>query len=100
MLTSAVPMPLVLSPFLMSSTLFGSDIAGALPCGTDWMAGPSGQMSRVFFAWSEMHCDPEEADEPEEVDDGEADEEPPRPSGPVEFLAAPASRDPPDPIAM
>jgi len=43
-----------------------------------------------------MHCDPEEADEPEEVDDGEADEEPPRPSGPVEFVAADASREPPN----
>src|ERR1700722_13738746 len=73
----------------MSSTFEWNDIAGALPWGTDWMAGPSGQTSMFFLAVSETHAGPDELDEDEEEDDGV--EGPPRPSS----VAAIAARPPP-----
>src|ERR1700722_2566719 len=77
----------------MSSTFEWNDIAGALPWGTDWMAGPSGQTSMFFLAWSETHTGPDEVDADEEEDAGV--EGPPKPSGPPESVAAAAGRAPP-----
>ncbi len=76
----------------MSSTFEWNDIAGALPWGTDWMAGPSGQVSRVFLAESETHAGPEEVDPEEDEDEVEG---PPKPSAPPESVAALATRTPP-----
>jgi hypothetical protein len=71
----------------MSSTFEWNDIAGALPWGTDWIAGPSGQTSRAFLALSETHAGPEEDDDEEE--DGV--EGPPKPSS-VAARATPPPR--------
>jgi hypothetical protein len=77
----------------MSSTFEWNDIAGALPWVTDWIAGPSGQVSRVFFALSETH---ELLDGGAlEDDDGLEADEPPKPSGPELSGAAEATRAPP-----
>jgi hypothetical protein len=68
----------------MSSTFEWKAIVGVLLWGPDWMAGPSGQTSRLFFAESGTQTGPEL--EPDDEDDEEPDEPPPKPSS----VAAPA----------
>jgi hypothetical protein len=77
----------------MSSTFEWNDIAGAFPWLTDWMAGPSGQVSSVFFALSETHV-LLDAGAPDD-DDALGADEPPNPSGPELSVAAEATRAPP-----
>src|SRR5579863_4278490 len=57
--TSAVPMPIFLSPFLRSSTLEWNDICGCLPC-TGLSCGPPGHADSEFFAVSDTHTPPDE----------------------------------------
>src|SRR5579883_3458957 len=92
--TSAVPTPICLLPFLMSSTLPRNESCGCLPCAVGLSCGPPGHAVSAFCAESPMQAMVVELPLLEPLPDAALLDDPDDPAEPCDGVSASA-----DPVA-